>query len=29
MADRRETFERVPAPEPGRTALVVGDWQRT
>ena len=28
MADRRETFERVLAPEPGRTALVVVDMQR-
>ncbi len=28
MADRRETFERVLAPEPGRTALVVIDMQR-
>src|SRR5438093_1280 len=28
MADRRETFERVMAPEPGRTALVVVDMQR-
>jgi nicotinamidase-related amidase len=28
MADRRETFERELAPEPGRTALVVVDMQR-
>jgi ureidoacrylate peracid hydrolase len=28
MADRREAFERVLAPEPGRTALVVVDMQR-
>jgi nicotinamidase-related amidase len=28
MADRRETFGRVLAPEPGRTALVVVDMQR-
>ena len=28
MADRSETFERVLAPEPGRTALVVVDMQR-
>src|SRR6267142_1298657 len=28
MADRGETFERVLAPEPGRTALVVVDMQR-
>ena len=28
MADRRETFERALAPEPGRTALVVVDMQR-
>ena len=28
MADRRETFERVLAPEPGRTALVIVDMQR-
>ena len=28
MADRREVFERVLAPEPGRTALVVVDMQR-
>jgi nicotinamidase-related amidase len=28
MANRRETFERVLAPEPGRTALVVVDMQR-
>jgi ureidoacrylate peracid hydrolase len=28
MADRRETFDRVLAPEPGRTALVVIDMQR-
>src|SRR5262249_59712954 len=28
MADRRETFERVLAPEPGRTGLVVVDMQR-
>jgi len=28
MADRRETFERKLAPEPGRTALVVVDMQR-
>jgi nicotinamidase-related amidase len=28
MADRRETFERVLAPEAGRTALVVIDMQR-
>jgi nicotinamidase-related amidase len=28
MADRRETFERLLAPEPGRTALVVVDMQR-
>jgi len=28
MGDRRETFERVLAPEPGRTALVVVDMQR-
>jgi nicotinamidase-related amidase len=28
MADRSETFERVLAPEPGRTALVVIDMQR-
>src|SRR5262245_48725570 len=28
MADRRETFERALAPEPGRTALVVIDMQR-
>ena len=28
MAERRETFERVLAPEPGRTALVVVDMQR-
>lgn len=28
MADRRETFERVLAPAPGRTALVVVDMQR-
>ena len=28
MADRRETFERVLRPEPGRTALVVVDMQR-
>ncbi len=28
MADRRETFEQVLAPEPGRTALVVVDMQR-
>jgi nicotinamidase-related amidase len=28
MADRRETFERVLTPEPGRTALVVVDMQR-
>jgi ureidoacrylate peracid hydrolase len=28
MADRRETFERVLAPKPGRTALVVVDMQR-
>jgi nicotinamidase-related amidase len=28
MADRRETFERVLAPEPWRTALVVVDMQR-
>jgi nicotinamidase-related amidase len=28
MADRRETFEHVLAPEPGRTALVVVDMQR-
>src|SRR5215510_15595521 len=28
MADRRETFERMLAPEPGRTALVVVDMQR-
>lgn len=27
MADRRETFERELAPEPGRTALVVVDMQ--
>ncbi|HEY7538775.1 MAG TPA: isochorismatase family cysteine hydrolase [Methylomirabilota bacterium] len=27
MADRRETFERALAPEPGRTALVVVDMQ--
>jgi nicotinamidase-related amidase len=28
MADRRETFERELAPEPGRTALIVVDMQR-
>jgi len=28
MADRRDTFERALAPEPGRTALVVVDMQR-
>lgn len=28
MADRRETFERELAPEPGRTALLVVDMQR-
>jgi ureidoacrylate peracid hydrolase len=28
MADRRETFERVLQPEPGRTALIVVDMQR-
>ena len=28
MAERREVFERVLAPEPGRTALVVVDMQR-
>ena len=28
MANRREVFERVLAPEPGRTALVVVDMQR-
>jgi nicotinamidase-related amidase len=28
MADRRETFDRVLAPEPGRTALLVVDMQR-
>jgi biuret amidohydrolase len=28
MADRRETFERELAPEPGRTALMVVDMQR-
>src|SRR5262245_55557051 len=28
MAERRETFEHVLAPEPGRTALVVVDMQR-
>ena len=28
MGDRRETFERELAPEPGRTALVVVDMQR-
>ena len=28
MPDRRETFERVLTPEPGRTALVVVDMQR-
>lgn len=28
MADRRATFERVLAPEPGRTALLVVDMQR-
>ncbi len=28
MADRRGTFERALAPEPGRTALVVVDMQR-
>src|SRR5213594_182092 len=28
MPDRRETFERVLAPEPGRTALLVVDMQR-
>ena len=28
MAERRETFERVLTPEPGRTALVVVDMQR-
>jgi nicotinamidase-related amidase len=28
MADRRETFERVLRPEPGRTALLVVDMQR-
>ena len=28
MADRREIFDRVLAPEPGRTALVVIDMQR-
>ena len=28
MTDRRETFERALAPEPGRTALVVVDMQR-
>src|SRR5438093_10853431 len=28
MADRREAFGRVLAPEPGRTALVVVDMQR-
>ena len=28
MPDRRETFERELAPEPGRTALVVVDMQR-
>ena len=28
MADRREIFERVLAPERGRTALVVVDMQR-
>jgi nicotinamidase-related amidase len=28
MADRRKTFERELAPEPGRTALVVVDMQR-
>jgi nicotinamidase-related amidase len=28
MTDRRDTFERALAPEPGRTALVVVDMQR-
>ena len=28
MADRSETFDRVLAPEPGRTALIVVDMQR-
>lgn len=28
MSDRRETFERVLRPEPGRTALLVVDMQR-
>ena len=28
MADRRETFERELAPEPGRTAFIVVDMQR-